>query len=296
MNSVVTTYIVIPFIVVPQLLFGGVMIRFDRLNNLVNHPGYVPIIGEMMTSRWAFEAMAVHQFKGNKFTREFFEIDQSWKNAAFQSDRISSIQGYLNEIHFEFLDDEDLYKSGEEFALIRNELDDLQEMNVVASFGDISLMDPEYYHEGVYKVTTDSLHKAREYFKRLRSYYDKQSDALSKSLIKQWGGKEQFLIMRKTYSNQRLEDVMLNKNQFVVEWNNRLVRKTSPIYQHPSSKMGRAQFFAPTKRVGKHSFDTFWFNLAIIWLSTLLFYTTLVFDLLRKFINWNHSRRLSRNK
>ena len=145
-------------------------------------------------------------------------------------------------------------------------------------------------------MTTDSLHKASEYFKRLRSYYDKQSDALSKSLIKQWGGKEQFLIMRKTYSNQRLEDVMLNKNQFVVEWNNRLVRKTSPIYQHPSSKMGRAQFFAPTKRVGKHSFDTFWFNLAIIWLSTLLFYTTLVFDLLRKFINWNHSRRLSRNK
>ena len=87
MNSVVTAYIVIPFIVVPQLLFGGLMIRFDRLNNFVNHPGYVPIIGEMMTSRWAFEAMAVHQFKGNKFTREFFEIDQARNNVGFQSDR-----------------------------------------------------------------------------------------------------------------------------------------------------------------------------------------------------------------
>jgi len=296
MNSVVTTYIVIPVIVVPQLLFGGVMIRFDRLNNLVNHPGYVPIIGDMMTSRWAFEAMAVHQFKGNKFTREFFEIDQARNNAAFQNDRISSIQQYLNEIHFEFLDDKDLYKSGGEFALIRNELDDLKEMNVVASFGDISLMDPEYFDEGVYKVARDSLHKTREYFKRLRIYYDKQSDALSMSLIKQWGGEEQFLIMRKTYSNQRLEEVLLNKGQFVVEWNDRLVRKTSPIYQHPSSKTGRAHFFAPKKRVGNHSFDTFWFNLAIIWLSTLLFYTTLVFDLLRKFINWNYSRKLSRNK
>ena len=296
MNSVVTTYIVIPFIVVPQLLFGGVMIRFDRLNNLVNRPGYVPIIGEMMTSRWAFEAMAVQQFKGNKFTRDFFEIDQARNNAIFQSDRISSIQQHLNEIHFEFLDDKDLYKKGGEFALIRNELDDLQEMNVVTSFGDISLMDPEYFDEGVYKVARDSLHKAREYFKRVRNHNAKLSDALSKSLIKQWGGKEQFLIMRKTYSNQRLEDILLNKAQFVVEWNNRLVRKTSPIYQQPASKIGRAQFFAPKKRVGNHFFDTFWFNLAIIWLSTLLFYTTLVFDLLRKFINWNHSRKLSRNK
>ncbi len=296
MNSVVNTYIVIPFIVVPQLLFGGVMIRFDKLNNLVNNPGYVPIIGDMMTSRWAFEAMAVHQFKGNKFTREFFEIDQARNNAAFQSDRISSIQQHLNEIHFGFLDDKDLYKSEEEFALIRNELAYLQEMNVVASFGDISLMDPEYYNESVDKVVRDSLHKASEYFKGVRNHNGKLSDALSMSLIKQWGGEEQFLIMRRTYSNKRLEEILLNKGQFVVKWNNRLVRKISPIYQQPASKLGRAHFFAPKKRVGNHSFDTFWFNLAIIWLSTLFFYTTLVFDLLRKISNWNHSRKLSRNK
>ncbi|MCD4710751.1 MAG: ATP-binding cassette domain-containing protein, partial [Bacteroidales bacterium] len=53
LNSVVTTYIVIPFIVVPQLLFSGVLIQFDRLNNLFDNPAYVPVIGEMMTSRWA---------------------------------------------------------------------------------------------------------------------------------------------------------------------------------------------------------------------------------------------------
>jgi len=60
LNSVVTTYILIPFIVVPQLLFSGVLINFNRLNNLFYHPDFVPVIGEMMTSRWAYEAMAVH--------------------------------------------------------------------------------------------------------------------------------------------------------------------------------------------------------------------------------------------
>ena len=296
MNSVVTTYIVIPFIVVPQLLFGGVMIRFDKLNNFIDHPSYVPIIGEMMTSRWAFEAMAVHQFKGNKFTREFFVIDQARNNAAFESNRVSSIQQHLNEIHYKYLGEEDLNESSQELSLIRNELYDLDEMSVVASFGDISLIDPESFDENIYKVASDSLQKVRDYFRLVKNHNDNLSDALSRRLISQWGGEDQYLIRKKSYSNKRLEEVLLNKGQFVVEWNNRLVRKVSPIYQQPASKMGRAQFFAPVKKLGNQSFDTFWFNLAIIWLSSALLYSTLVLDLLRKFITWNRSRKLSRGK
>jgi len=89
LNSMATAYIVIPFIVIPQLMFGGALIKFDRLNSLFQSRSYVPVIGEMMTSRWAYEAMAVHQFKGNKFTREFFDIDQTRTNAIYQIDYIS---------------------------------------------------------------------------------------------------------------------------------------------------------------------------------------------------------------
>jgi len=292
MNSVVTTYIIIPFIVVPQLLFSGVLIKFDRLNNLVDNPAYVPLIGESMTSRWAFEGLTVQQFKGNRFSREFFEVDQARYNAIFEVDRVATVLQKLNDVHFSYLGEENLKGSAPEFDLIRNELADLAAMEVVSSFGTLSAMYPDHYNEQVYQVASDSLKTMRNYFRFQKNSADKRRDVLSKGLISAWGGEEEFLVMKRDYTNRRLEEILMNKGQFVVESKNRLIRKATPIYQVPESATGRAQFFAPVKRLGKASFDTFWFNLAVIWFSTLVFYLTLVYDLLRKFTNWNRIRKL----
>ena len=72
LNSVITIYIIIPFILVPQLLFSGFTVNYDKLHKIYRNPVYVPVIGDMMTSRWAYEALAVDQFKDNKFSRNFF--------------------------------------------------------------------------------------------------------------------------------------------------------------------------------------------------------------------------------
>ena len=86
-TSVITIYILIPFIIIPQLLFSGVIVKFDRLHkNSLSSYEYVPIIGEMMAARWSFEALAVEQFKNNKYERNFFksnlEISQNdWYSA-----------------------------------------------------------------------------------------------------------------------------------------------------------------------------------------------------------------------
>lgn len=296
MNSVVTTIIIIPFIVVPQLLFGGVLIKFDRLNNLVDNPAYVPVIGEMMTSRWAFEAMSVHQFKGNRFTREFFDLDQSKFNAIYERDRVNTVEQMLNDVHFAYLDGWGPEKSSRDLNLIRNELNSLEHLGVVASFGLLSDMNSDTFNEAVYRQATDSLKAMRNYFRYQIKKSDRKLNALYKSLINDWGGEKEFLDMKQNYTNKRLEDMLLNKGQFVIRWKDRLVRKVTPIYQIPEPLYGRAHFFAPVKRLGSLTVDTFWFNLAIIWLSTLAFYIALVYDLLRKFTNWNRIRRLRKNK
>jgi len=296
MNSVVTTIIIIPFIVVPQLLFGGVLIKFDRLNNLVDNPAYVPVIGEMMTSRWAFEAMSVHQFKGNKFTRESFNLDQTRFNAIYESDRVGTVQQILNDVHFSYQDGKNLQEFAPELKLIRNELSKLADLGLVASFGQQTELQPSTYNEGVYQMASDSLDKMRTYFRSQKNNSDRKRDALSESLIREWGGKEEYLARKRDYTNKRLEEILLNKGQFVITWKDRLIRKASPIYHIPVSAYGRAHFFAPVKKLGNLSVDTFWFNLAVIWLSSLVFYITLVYDLLRKFTNWNRIRRLRKSK
>ena len=63
-TSLITIYILIPFILIPQLLFSGVIVKFDRLHS--NNPSSyenVPKIGNMMATRWSFEALTVEQFK-----------------------------------------------------------------------------------------------------------------------------------------------------------------------------------------------------------------------------------------
>ena len=302
LNSVVNAILVIPAIVIPQLLFSGVMINFDRLNSFFQNPSFVPVIGEMMTSRWAYEAMTVHQFKGNKFTREFFKIDQENKNALYLEEYVSAIQVKLDDIDFNYekAGKKVLQENQGDLALVRNELDKLTSFNIVSSFGNIENFQPDKYNETVYRVASDSLKKNQEYFRAIKWNASRQKDAKSEALIKNWGGgkvgKETYVQLEKDYTNKRLEELLTNKGQFVVEWNNQLVRKASPIYMEPRSHIGRAHFFAPVKKLGNLSIETYWFNLIIIWLSFFIYYLALVNDILRKFTNWNRVRRLRKRR
>jgi amino acid transporter len=45
LNSVVAIYVLIPIVLVPQLLFSGVIVNFSKLHKTISHPEYVPFIG-----------------------------------------------------------------------------------------------------------------------------------------------------------------------------------------------------------------------------------------------------------
>jgi ABC transport system ATP-binding/permease protein len=45
----------------------------------------VPIVGDLMASRWAFEALAVEQFAKNRFQSHFFEYEQQNSDASFKA-------------------------------------------------------------------------------------------------------------------------------------------------------------------------------------------------------------------
>jgi hypothetical protein len=61
-----------------------------------------------------------------------------------------------------------------------------------------------------------------------------------------------------------------------------------PIYQmpEPSSKFSfRTQFFAPQKHFAGIFFETIWFNIAVVWIFTVMLYVVLYLDLLKKLLN-----------
>ncbi|PIE86190.1 MAG: ABC transporter [Bacteroidia bacterium] len=103
-NSAVTIYILIPLLMIPQMALGGAMFSFDKLNRVIGSVDKVPIIAEIMASRWAYEALIVHQFKDNEFEKTFFELEKRESNADFKivhflpdlKDRVDAFSKTLN--------------------------------------------------------------------------------------------------------------------------------------------------------------------------------------------------------
>ena len=83
-DSAVTIYI-IPFLIIPQIILSGVMVKFEDLNPYLTSQRHVPVIGEMMVSRWAFEALAVNQFSNNPYQKTF-NVDRQIGEATYKKD------------------------------------------------------------------------------------------------------------------------------------------------------------------------------------------------------------------
>ncbi|MCA1744049.1 MAG: ABC transporter permease, partial [Desulfovibrionales bacterium] len=70
-KSVVTIYILIPLLLVPQMMLGGAVISLDDL--LHRNAGHrnTPLVADLMPSRWGYEALIVHQYLNNDYTSLF---------------------------------------------------------------------------------------------------------------------------------------------------------------------------------------------------------------------------------
>src|SRR5688572_15676551 len=83
-NSAVTIYILIPLLLIPQLILSGVVVKFDKLNPRIGNAATVPFVGDLMASRWAFEAAMVSQFKDNDFEQQFYLYDKVMANSDYK--------------------------------------------------------------------------------------------------------------------------------------------------------------------------------------------------------------------
>jgi ABC-type multidrug transport system ATPase subunit len=288
MRSVVAIYISIPLLLIPQLLLSGTMVKFDKLSTFIKSDVHVPFIGDIMASRWAYEAISVEQFANNYYESKFYNLEKAESDATYNTNyripelinRLSACEQYLGDpIKYN-----DLKK---ELDLIRPELKNIAEDLQISPFKDPYLLQAEY-------ADTIVIQNALQYLRQIRSISSKMlnraidnKDAELAKLELKLGGHNNLVALKEKYHNYSLADQVLNKNETekIIEVNNRLYRKYEPVFNIPVSKHGRADFYAPYKRIGNFLFETFWFNLAAIWFMTLCLYLTLQYNLLEKTIN-----------
>lgn len=287
LNSVITIYILIPFIIIPQLLFSGVLVKFDKLHKL---PGstqeYVPVIGDVMTARWSFEALAVEQFSNNRFSRNFFpyNVEES-QNFWYGSFLIPALKEDLKKC-FQPGTTQDFRTTS--MRRLRYHVNDLSEK---AGF-----LLPEKVRTSLEKNFMDVKegNSILTYLEFLKNHFIgimKEARASKDSvtmLLESKMGAEGLMKLEEKYENRQLKDIIIlervpGKKPLLVT-DKKIIQKYEPGYMKPVSRTGRAHFYAPYKMIGNVRIETFWFNTIVVWFVTGLLYLMLCFKVLYRLI------------
>ncbi len=285
----VTIYILIPFLVIPQIILSGIIVKFDKLNPDISSPSHIPWYGEIITARWAYEAIAVYQFKENDYEAQFYPYDKIMSVSNFKKDYlIATLKEKTSNCKRNFKDPDRKEDVVNNLELLRNEIRKELDDNDKYKF---ELIDSLYYD----KVSMKTLNKVEEYLGEITEYYKRKykeassrKDKIMSELQANDSLKEVFLTLKKKYHNERLNEFLTNKNELdrIIEYKNNLYQKIDPIFKDPRSKMIKAHFYAPRKQLFGVYFDTFWVNILVMWLMSITLYITLYFSALKKLLDF----------
>ena len=292
-NSVATIYIFIPLVMIPQMILGGAMFTFDKLNKDFTSIDKVPAVAEIMPSRYIYEGLMVDQYKFNKFKQNIFEVEMNESKSDFkQVYYIPELRDIIARLDAE---NKRVYKN--DLELLRNEF--FKEQKRVPSIaidfiGDIT---PEKFNA---EIKQKSLHYLDELLKHYRAEFGKANSAKDRWLTQNIeANPEKFNRIKDNYFNEQVSRIMrkeLDKNK-ILRQGNHLVQVIDPIYQipEPANKIAfRTHFYSPQKHFAGYFFETLWFNIVIVWLLTIIMYFILYFDLLKKVMKWGGGIRLKK--
>ena len=286
-NSAVTVYVMIPLLLIPQMILSGLLFSFDKLNNVLSTKGKVPIVADFMASRWAYEALAVYQFNNNSFEDSYFDFDKYESQADFKAAYIAEElkrkqESVVKNYKSDDVETQSIVKV--DLSILKNEINKLDFKEGLEDL-DINVLTIENYSPDIDQKLSNYLQKLK---KNYQGVYNKIVSAKEQKMF-QLGENEDYNLneYKNKYFNESLADLVQNvaETDRIIEFKGQLIQQYNPIFNDPNPKHlldYRAHFFAPQKHFAGSYFDTFGFNIIIIWLMTALLYLTLYFELLKK--------------
>lgn len=243
-----------------------------------------------MTSRWAFEALTVDQFKNNKYEKKFYPYDKWMSIAKFRkNDWIPQMRNILGECEEDYKNPQLNQKVSDNLLLLKNEISKQINLLPTISFAYIDSLNTQHFSESIVTKTSQYLNSTNDYYVQLFNTYFNKKDQLIQSLTSTDTAAAAFDKLKYDYTNKNLEDLVKNNNDFtnIVQDDHALIQNTDPVFLDPikSSLFGNAQFYAPTKRMFGRLFDTYKVNLCIIWFMTLILVIALYFNALKGLID-----------
>lgn len=278
-------YISIPILLIPQLILGGVVVRFDRMNpTLVAHATtHIPSISHWVASRWAFEALMLEQFRDNGFMRPQYEwkkqIAESEYKAIFLHERLMAAKDSI------VMGQRAIYWA----TVIGNTMEGEPFLEQHPRYLPVVAVLREATNEKLSAIVPllDSL------LRHMRAYYMERGERARLSL-KRWSE----LQTRNATAKQTYQRLYLHSHNEAVERfvNNidmgNFVRLTAEGYR-PNIFLAYldgngffTHFFAPVKWKWGMAWDTFYVNMLVLWVMTFVLYWALYWHWLERLLLW----------
>lgn len=292
-KTVVTIYILIPLLVIPQILLSGIIVKYDNINPKIASSTSIPWYGELITARWAYEGLATYQFMNNEYQSQFYEYDKIMSDSKFRrsywtielENKVSSIERHRNSE-----DPEDIRTIEADLKVLQNEIEREMAFHPRITFDYLDELTPEKYNQEVLNATRDYLATVKKYYLRLYNKYSDEKSNLEVELQKDEESTALFKKIKQEHRNEALEEFALNKGTGAIdaymEYKNRLYQKIDPIYLDPTQKFVKAHFYAPRKQVFGNYLSTFTVNIIVIWIMSIVLYIALYFRWLKKFLDF----------
>ncbi|MCF8358274.1 MAG: ATP-binding cassette domain-containing protein [Prolixibacteraceae bacterium] len=295
LSSIVSIYVAIPLLLVPLMLFGGMIVDFNKMHPSMSSHDRTPILGDVMASRWSYEALAVDRFKNNDYQKAFYNFEKQKNEYSFKTFYwVPEVEKHIS--FYNRYTREGKARDALEFVpVIENSFDDMVEWftdgpdSIFTEVRSLALQPfipdkTENYNRCLEKVSD----YYRDKYNRVTALIDKKYLALAEEM----GGSNELLAFKNKHLNKKLESLVRNTYSFnrlqIID--DHIVQVDEPVYREPRYRNGRAHFYAPCKFVGKIKIGTILFNVLVMWVFTFILTVALYFDLFRKasgfFENW----------
>jgi ABC-type multidrug transport system ATPase subunit len=270
-TSVIAIYITVPLIIVPQILLSGVVVNYDKLNKFVSEKEFVPWVGDIMASRWAYEALLVTQFRYNEFQKYYFDVERKESNTKFNLLFVlPEAKNTINDL--KSIENKRSKKYFNKLRLLNNEISFLKQTdyNNLLKYNDL--------HSDNFRSLENKLEIINDVLPEKLNELSEQKDSITHILVSKLGGTDHYLDFKNQYYNNSLSDIVLKRKDLesFIKTDDEIIRRMEPVYQIPNSKFGRAHFLASSKTVINLTLSTFIFNMIAIWLMSVFLYSFLI--------------------
>ncbi len=293
-KTVVTIYILIPFLIIPQIILSGIIVKYENLNPQVSSPKRIPFYGEIITTKWAYEALATYQFMQNDYQKNFYAWEKLKSNANLKANlQLTELLNKLAFIERNLDNKEETQKIEYNLGALQIEIrDEYDERMIMYDYYEAT---PTYTMKYLDQLTPESVNReileyTREYLETLKHFYSltfKGAVTKINQIIGSFDLEELGALERK-YANNSLEEFVTNNKSFdyFTETKGDMIQKRDPIYLDPTNKFIKAHFYAPRKMIAGIFIPTIWINIMVIWTMTFGLYILLYFRVLKRLLDF----------